>query len=52
LLRRSYNYAETTNETMMHNGTILNVDNSSMERSSAGIEGYIETKVGQGYIVP
>jgi DNA-binding response OmpR family regulator len=110
LLRRSYNYAETTNETMTHNGIILNVDNSSMEINGetidlskneyrllyilmkqhgkilsrekllralwdderfvddntltvninrlrrkieqAGVQGYIETKVGQGYIVP
>lgn len=110
LLRRSYNYAESSSETMTHNGLTLNVDNSTMEIDGkiidlskneyrllyilmkkhgkilsrekllralwederfvddntltvninrlrkkieqAGLEGYIETKIGQGYIVP
>ena len=110
LLRRSYNYVESSSETLVHNGLTLNIDNSSMyingesidlskneyrllyilmknhgkilsrekllralwddERfvddntltvninrlrrkiEQAGMNGYIETKVGQGYIVP
>ncbi|OTN77729.1 DNA-binding response regulator [Enterococcus sp. 8G7_MSG3316] len=110
LLRRSYNYVESSNETLVHNGLTLNIDNSSMsindetidlskneyrllyilmknhgkilsrekllralwddERfvddntltvninrlrrkiEQTGTVGYIETKVGQGYIVP
>lgn len=110
LLRRSYNYVESSNETLSHNGLTLNIDNSSMsindetidlskneyrllyilmknhgkilsrekllralwddERfvddntltvninrlrrkiEQTGTTGYIETKVGQGYIVP
>ncbi|HPR80348.1 MAG TPA: response regulator transcription factor [Enterococcus sp.] len=110
LLRRSYNYVENNNETISHNGLILNVDNGSLDVNGevidlskneyrllyilmknhgkilsrekllralwdderfvddntltvninrlrrkieqAGVEGYIETKVGQGYIIP
>lgn len=110
LLRRSYNYAEGSSETLAHNGLVLNIDNSTMELNGetidlskneyrllyilmknngkilsrekllralwdderfvddntltvninrlrrkieqAGMKGYIETKVGQGYIVP
>lgn len=110
LLRRSYNYAASDNETVKHNGLVLNIDNSTVtvngtvidlskneyrllyilmknhgkilsrdkllralwedERfvddntltvninrlrrkiQQAGVEDYIETKVGQGYIVP
>ncbi len=110
LLRRSYNYVESSSETLVHNGLTLNIDNSCMyingesidlskneyrllyilmknhgkilsrekllralwddERfvddntltvninrlrrkiEQAGMNGYIETKVGQGYIVP
>ncbi len=110
LLRRSYNYVESSSETLVHNGLTLNIDNSSMyingesidlskneyrllyilmknhgkilsrekllralwddERfvddntltvninrlrrkiEQTGTAGYIETKVGQGYIVP
>ncbi|MGX7329265.1 two-component system response regulator SapR [Enterococcus bulliens] len=110
LLRRSYNYVEANQETLLHNELVLNVDNSSVEIKGelvdlskneyrllyilmknhgkilsrekllralwdderfvddntltvninrlrrkieqAGVYGYIETKVGQGYIVP
>lgn len=110
LLRRSYNYTESSSDTLVHNGITLNLDASSMEINeevidlskneyrllyilmkqhgkilsrekllralwederfvddntltvninrlrrkieNAGIENYIETKVGQGYIVP
>ncbi|MGX7197476.1 two-component system response regulator SapR [Enterococcus olivae] len=110
LLRRSYNYVENNNETITHNGLILNVDNGSVDVQGeiidlskneyrllyilmknhgkilsrekllralwdderfvddntltvninrlrrkieqAGVKGYIETKVGQGYIIP
>lgn len=110
LLRRSYNYTESSSDTLTHNGITLNLDASSMEIDgevidlskneyrllyilmkqhgkilsrekllralwederfvddntltvninrlrrkieNAGIENYIETKVGQGYIVP
>lgn len=110
LLRRSYNYVEGTQETVAHNGLVLNVDNSSVEIQGelvdlskneyrllyilmknhgkilsrekllralwdderfvddntltvninrlrrkieqAGVHNYIETKVGQGYMIP
>jgi DNA-binding response OmpR family regulator len=110
LLRRSYNYVESSSETLVHNGLTLNIDNSSMQINDevidlskneyrllyilmknhgkilsrekllralwdderfvddntltvninrlrrkieqAGMMNYIETKVGQGYIVP
>ena len=110
LLRRSYNYVEGTQETVAHNGLVLNIDNSSVEIQGelvdlskneyrllyilmknhgkilsrekllralwdderfvddntltvninrlrrkieqAGVRDYIETKVGQGYMIP
>lgn len=110
LLRRTYNYSETTNEIMEHNGILLNMENSTFQAGNetvdlskneykllyhlmknhgkiqsrdkllralwdderfvddntltvninrlrkkieqTGLEGYIETKIGQGYIVP
>lgn len=110
LLRRTYNYSETTNEVMEHNGILLNMENSTFQVGDSivdlskneykllyhlmknhgkilsrdkllralwdderfvddntltvninrlrkkieqtGLDGYIETKIGQGYIVP
>ncbi|MBP1044353.1 response regulator transcription factor [Vagococcus sp. BWB3-3] len=110
LLRRTYNYSETTNEVMEHNGILLNMENSTFQVGDnivdlskneykllyhlmknhgkilsrdkllralwdderfvddntltvninrlrkkieqTGLDGYIETKIGQGYIVP